>query len=262
MVKRKMSVLILGLVCLTEGQLAGYSAKTDPSLKLTPTRPIVKNPEDKDALITCIVQNQGDFTLMWKKTSKIPNRDATVLSANTHMVTSDKRMKVMHATGGQVYVLKITNVTMFDAGIYFCEVNTDPPIMALRELTVLRRQYRKVKKLPLPSSDINSSHNFTSCCVSKNVSTSCQQFCHLDFVMDGVGLGKPEDCEDEFPSIVSCMADGRNHMPCCVDAGIPEMCTGLCKGEFNIKTGSIKVISACRDYVEPTLSCIATGIGK
>ena len=51
-------------------------------------------------------------------------------------------------------------------------------------------------------------------------------------------------------------------MPCCVDAGIPEVCTGLCKGEFNIKTDTIKITSTCKDYVSPTLSCIATGIGR
>jgi len=263
-----MFYLLLGLLTLVlqvQGQLKGYSGKSDPSLALSPTRPVLKR-SGEDALLTCIVENQGKHTLMWKKTSKVPSRSPSVLSANTNMVTSDRRMKVLHAIGGQVYVLKISNLTVFDAGIYFCEVNTDPPIKSFSDLTVVAK-YTKVRKMELPTSDsdrssILTSHddNFSSCCVAKNVSSSCMQFCNIFSVISTGGLGKPEDCEEEFPSIVSCLGDGRDHLPCCVDAGIPEMCSDLCKGEFNTKTGSIKITSTCREFVQPTLSCIATGI--
>ena len=33
----------------------------------------------------------------------------------------------------------------------------------------------------------------------------------------------PSECEADFPNIVKCMADGRDHLPCCLDQGIPEV---------------------------------------
>ena len=72
------------------------------------------------------VRNQGNYTLMWKKTrvkqesnvrQKIPNNlimmiitikkykvsaSSRILTANMLRVTSDKRMRVMHEKGGEV----------------------------------------------------------------------------------------------------------------------------------------------------------------
>lgn len=31
------------------------------------------------------------------------------------------------------------------------------------------------------------------------------------------------ECEEDFPNIVTCMADGRDHLPCCIDQGIPQV---------------------------------------
>ena len=98
----------------------------------------------EDALLSCVVKNQGNFTLMWQKTSKVPQSKPTILTANTASVTSDRRVEVMHDRGSLVYVLKIANVTIFDAGIYICEVNTHPPVRSFHELKV-RKKYRKVK---------------------------------------------------------------------------------------------------------------------
>ena len=255
--------LILGVLTLSQGllgQLAGYSDKNDPSLAHSSTRPVIKR-TGETALLTCVVEDQGGFSLMWKKAANNPLKSPTLLSVNKQMITRDQRMQVLHATNGQVYVLQITNLTLHDAGSYFCEVSTKTPIRSFTDLTVIQK-YKKVRKLPSLSQDKpGATHNFTSCCMSMNVSTTCQKYCHINTVMDGIS-SPPEDCESDFPSIVTCLGDGRNHMPCCVDAGIPEVCNSLCKGEFNIETDTIKITSTCKDYVSPTLSCIATGIGK
>ena len=244
-----------------QGQLVGWSSKHDPSLQETPTRPVIRKSGD-NALLTCIVNNQGNYTLMWKKASKMPNRAPTMISANRNMVSSDKRMKVVHVAQGTIFLLRIQNVTVHDAGVFICEVNTDPPIRAFRELTVLPK-IKKVKKLTrLSTPDPNLSHNFTSCCAQSNVSTPCRQYCSLDNIMEGMGFGKAKLCEKEFPAIVSCMADGKNHMPCCFNDGIPESCSNLCKGNFRPGIDSIAVSTFCKKYIPPTLSCIALGRGK
>jgi hypothetical protein len=38
------------------------------------------------------------------------------------------------STGGEVYVLSIHDVTLDDAGMYVCEVNSDPPLESFHEM--------------------------------------------------------------------------------------------------------------------------------
>jgi len=151
-----MIVVVLWLIAFE--QIARLSAEdaleTGPHLKLSLIRPVTKVVGD-DALLTCVVTNQGDFSVMWKKTTQ-PRRDPYILSANSARVTSDQRVEVLHETGGTVYVLKISNVTIFDAGIYFCEVNTNPPVRSFHDLKVLKK-LPKIK-LPSPPPPFNSSN--------------------------------------------------------------------------------------------------------
>ena len=72
-------------------------------------------------------------------------------------------------------------------------------------------------------------------------------------------FGKAKLCEKEFPAIASCMTNGKNHMPCCFNDGIPESCSNLCKGHFRPGIDSIVVSTFCKKYIPPTLSCIALG---
>ena len=64
---------------------------------------------------------------------------------------------------------------------------------------------------------------------ASNVSLGCQSFCNLKSILDGSTGIDPASCETDFPSIVSCMADGRDHLPCCLEAGVPPACTDLCR---------------------------------
>ena len=89
-------------------------------------------------------------------------------------------------------------------------------------------------------------HDFNACCVGKNVSETCLGFCSLKNILDGSTGVDPSTCEvkntikmsntpmktaikkqnkqnkiqADFPLIVSCMADGRDHLPCCLQAGV------------------------------------------
>lgn len=52
----------------------------------------------------------------------------------------------------------------------------------------------------------NVNHNYTDCCVQNNVTTSCRDFCDLKTILDGTTKQDPEQCEEDFPTIVKCMA--------------------------------------------------------
>ena len=54
-----------------------------------------------DALMTCVVQNQRNLTLMWKKETK-EKIGTKILTANTERVTGDPRVSIIHEEGGQV----------------------------------------------------------------------------------------------------------------------------------------------------------------
>ena len=250
-----------------------------PSLKHSLTTPVIKV-EGDDALITCVVRNQGNFTLMWKKAAK-NKMGNKILTANKERITSDERLRVMHEDGGQVYVLLVSNVTSKDAGMYICELNSDPVVRSFHELKVLSA-FLQPPVTTSESSALTGStsstkdsievwgystespidHDFTPCCAANNISTVCQGFCNLKSILDGNTGVNPADCEEEFPEIVSCMADGRNHMPCCMEAGIPEVCTDLCRGEYTVQTDNIKSLFSCSAFTAPTLACIAAGIGR
>lgn len=67
-------------------------------------------------------------------------------------------------------------------------------------------------------------HDFTDCCISMNVSSKCLGFCNIHSIIDGTAGVEPDVCESDFPRIVKCMADGRNHLPCCERKNIPDVC--------------------------------------
>lgn len=67
-------------------------------------------------------------------------------------------------------------------------------------------------------------HDFTDCCQLSNVSDMCMGFCTVHNILDGTTGTEPESCEKDFPNIVKCMADGRNHQPCCEKANVPDIC--------------------------------------
>lgn len=103
-------------------------------------------------------------------------------------------------------------------------------------------------------------HNYTDCCTAKNVSSQCLGFCNIQSILEGSTGQDPENCESDFPSIVKCMADGRNHVPCCIQERVPDICQDVCRGEYTAITDNIKTHFSCSSYTEQTLACIVEGI--
>lgn len=78
--------------------------------------------------------------------------------------------------------------------------------------------------------------------------------------MDGTTGIDPEACEKDFPSIVKCMADGRNHVPCCKKKQVPDLCQDMCRGEYTPFTDYLKSRVSCVSHTLPALKCILQGV--
>nr|CAD7256254.1 unnamed protein product [Timema shepardi] len=236
---------------------------------LPSTRDSITHPvhvyEGDDALITCVVRDVGDNNIMWKKEDR-ERHIMRVLTADETRVTSDKRFDVLHDGGGDVWVLVIRTAKPTDSGVYVCEVNSKPIVRSFHKLSVLSRALLPPDNAtePLPyetqSGEAPKNHNYTDCCVSSNVSSNCFGFCNIQSILEGNTGKDPENCEADFPAIVKCMADGRNHIPCCIQEGVPDICQDVCRGEYTTITENIKTHFSCSAYTEQTLACIMEGV--
>ncbi|XP_046473967.1 Ig-like and fibronectin type-III domain-containing protein 2 isoform X1 [Neodiprion pinetum] len=245
-----------------------------PSIRDSITHPVHVY-EGDDALITCVVRNIGDNVVMWKKEDR-PKHSRRILTAGDSRVTGDRRVSVIHdsatsgeteiPTGGDVWVLAIKNARPADSGLYVCEVNSDPVLRSFHKLSVLSRALLP----PENATDVTlystqkevyaKSHNYTTCCQSENVNASCLGFCSIQSILEGNTGQDPENCEADFPSIVKCMADGRNHVPCCIQESVPDICQDVCRGDYTVITENVKTHFSCSAYTEKTLACIVEGI--
>ncbi|XP_054267567.1 Ig-like and fibronectin type-III domain-containing protein 1 [Macrosteles quadrilineatus] len=221
-----------------------------------------------DALVTCVVRDIGNNSVVWKREDQ-DTRRWKILTVGHSRVTLDHRISVLHDEGGVVWVLAIKNVKHADSGLYACEVNSNPVVRTYHKLSVLSTDLQPPQVSqppPVETSDPAdvttnpANHNYTSCCIASNVSTGCLGFCNIQSILDGQTGQDPENCETDFPAIVRCMADGRNHVQCCVDEGVPDICQDVCRGEYTVITDNIKTHFSCSAYTEKTLSCIVYGI--
>lgn len=226
--------------------------------------------EGEDALLTCVVMSPAkNDTILWKK------GPTEVLSANLNRVTSDKRISILHdeapvkkteTLGGDVWVLLIREVKPTDTDVYVCEINSDPVIQSFHPLRIIKKTDnisdevafgdRTELQPPLIESEYQNfapaiTHDFTECCQSLNVSSKCMGFCTVHNILDGTTGIEPEACENDFPSIIKCMADGRNHMPCCERKKIPDLCQDMCRGEYTPFTDLLKSRISCSAHTIP-----------
>ncbi|XP_068081772.1 Ig-like and fibronectin type-III domain-containing protein 2 [Anabrus simplex] len=211
---------------------------------------------------------------MWKKEDR-ERHSRRVLTAGESRVTADKRFDVLHdavppeeraMSGGDVWVLVIKEAKPSDSGMYVCEVNSNPIVRSFHKLSVLSRALLPPDNVTVPflyegqKGESVRNHNYTDCCMASNVSQSCFGFCNIQSILDGNTGQDPEHCEKDFPAIVRCMADGRNHVPCCMEQRVPDICQDVCRGEYTMITDNIKTHFSCSAYTEQTLACIAEGV--
>lgn len=63
-------------------------------------------------------------------------KDLHILTTNVYTYTGDQRFSVVHPTGSDDYDLRIEYTQPKDAGIYECQVNTEPKINLALNLEV------------------------------------------------------------------------------------------------------------------------------
>ena len=218
-----------------------------PHIEQTSTDNMYSAGEGDEVKLPCTVRNQGNNTVLWTKSH--PGGD-NVLTVNRVRVTPDMRVNLIHNGGGEVYILTISNLTIADSGLYSCELNTQPPLRSFHKLQVEKGSH------PVLDPDASS----LDCCLARNVSRACLGFCSVTNIMAGKTKVNPGNCESSFPTIVSCLADDRDHLPCCLEAGVPEYCRDMCRGQYNKVTDQLKTQFDCGPHLQPTLQCIAEGI--
>ncbi|KAK2581491.1 hypothetical protein KPH14_005156 [Odynerus spinipes] len=76
---------------------------------------------EQTAELNCYVKRLGDRVVSW-----IRKEDVHILTSSIHTYTGDERFSVKHPESSDEWTLKIQYVQPRDAGIYECQVNTEP----------------------------------------------------------------------------------------------------------------------------------------
>ncbi|XP_071449921.1 zwei Ig domain protein zig-8-like [Hetaerina americana] len=77
----------------------------------------------QSAILNCRVKHLGDRTVSWMR-----KRDLHILTSSIFTYTGDARFGVIHPEGSDEWNLRVEYVQKRDAGIYECQVNTEPKI--------------------------------------------------------------------------------------------------------------------------------------
>lgn len=80
----------------------------------------------------CVVNNLGDKTVSW-----IRRRDFHVLTVGLDTYTTDDRFEAIHMERNNDWTLKIKYTQLKDAGVYECQVSSDPKISLFVNVSVV-----------------------------------------------------------------------------------------------------------------------------
>lgn len=67
-----------------------------------PTAKPIHSKEGDSALMTCVVRNLGDHTVLWKTENK-DRQGLKVLTAAESRITADRRFEVLHDKGKRIF---------------------------------------------------------------------------------------------------------------------------------------------------------------
>ncbi|XP_046403242.1 obscurin-like protein 1 isoform X2 [Ischnura elegans] len=88
----------------------------------------------KSAYLSCRVRNLGNKTVSW-----IRHRDIHILTVGSYTYTSDQRFQAIHHTDNEEWTLQIKWAQKRDAGIYECQISTQPHRSYFVALNVVER---------------------------------------------------------------------------------------------------------------------------
>ena len=105
--------------------------------------------------------------------------------------------------------------------------------------------------------------HMTACCAAGGVASSCAGLCDLDHMFHASPAATAPllaRCSAHLAAVFSCLADGRDHAPCCLDSGVPELCADFCSGDLapsNLTSTSAS--TQCAPYTRQVVGCVAIG---
>ncbi|XP_076356131.1 uncharacterized protein LOC143249704 [Tachypleus tridentatus] len=133
----------------------------------------VTAPLGKAAYLHCRIHQLGDRTVSW-----VRQRDLHILTVGSYTYTSDQRFKSLHLDGTTDWTLKIQYTQKHDAGVYECQVSTEPKMNLSIKLNVV------VAKATIPGGPnmyIQSGGTFNlTCIITDNTSPPTYVFWYHD----------------------------------------------------------------------------------
>jgi len=104
--------------------------------------PVFDNTTDREVIaalgttarLHCRVRHLGDRAVSW-----IRQRDLHILTIGIMTYTNDQRFLARHIDNSDEWVLKIVSVQQRDAGVYECQVSTEPKISLAYKLVVVSK---------------------------------------------------------------------------------------------------------------------------
>ncbi|XKL63664.1 hypothetical protein PGB90_006028 [Kerria lacca] len=90
----------------------------------------IRATKGRTAFLTCIVKNTVNETISW-----IRHQNIQILTVDKYVFTGDKRFEILNENPTN-WTLKINNVGVDDAGIYECQISTQPIVSFLVYLSV------------------------------------------------------------------------------------------------------------------------------
>ncbi|GAB6018937.1 hypothetical protein CHUAL_000585 [Chamberlinius hualienensis] len=109
------------------------------------------------AYLNCRVQHLGDKVVSW-----VRRRDFHILTVGLYTYTSDQRFQVLHKDESEDWTLQIKYTQSRDAGVYECQVSSDPPVGQFFTLNVV---VASANILGLPDLYFKSGSTITLTCV-------------------------------------------------------------------------------------------------
>ncbi|XP_071517035.1 zwei Ig domain protein zig-8-like [Panulirus ornatus] len=88
--------------------------------------------EGETAKLPCVVYHLNERAVTWLR-----RRDLHILTAGRHTYSADDRFQVVHTEGSDEWTLVVRYAQLRDAGLYDCQVNTDPKLSRPVTLIVL-----------------------------------------------------------------------------------------------------------------------------
>lgn len=187
------------------------------------------------------------------------------------------------------WVLQIRYARVQDTGIYKCEVNSNPKVYETRMVMVsVRKTYAEVLKgnglkpnnitgneepagaraqtsesrrgsSESPSNSTFTDRSFYECCQTEGVPILCRPLCNLNaMISDQTKPYMYTLCYNYMSHIFRCIADGRNHLPCCQRQNVPQLCQPSCTGRYSLEKALDHAI--CHEHSKTILFCIADGL--